>query len=296
VAAGDLGRTQVHEHVLVDMYEASLNSVGVLIDEPTAIDELRLLRAAGGTTLVDQTTIGLNPDPEGLRRISLATGVRIVAGTGLYWRRFRPRWAEALDESALADRFVRDLTVGFGDGDVRAGIIGEVATGHRDIDEVEARALRAAARAARATGAPIATHAIFTSIGLAQLDILEGAGADPASVLIGHCDTSPSLAYHLAVAERGAWLGFDTVGQLDKATDDWRADRLRDLADRGHLGRLLISSDVCKRPALAVNGGGGYGFVLTDFVPRLEARGFGAAEIDTLLVDNPRRWLTEALA
>jgi predicted metal-dependent phosphotriesterase family hydrolase len=291
VDAADLGRTLIHEHVLIDMYEASLNSAGVLLDEAMAIEELAAFRAAGGVTLVDQTTLGLHPDLEGLRRISLATGVRIIAGTGLYWHRFRPAWVDDLDEAALTERFVGELTEGTGPSRVRAGIIGEVATGHRSIDEVEARALRAAARASTATGVPVATHAIFTAIGLQQLDLLEEAGADPGRVLIGHGDTNPALDYHLAVLGRGAWLGFDTVGQTDKASDDWRADRLRDLVDRGHLDRILISSDVCKRPALKAFGGGGYAFLFEDFLPRLRARGFGERELDVLLVDNPRRYL-----
>lgn len=291
VPAEALGRTLVHEHVLIDMYEASLNSVGVLIDEPTAVEELALFRAAGGVTLVDQTTIGLNPDPDGLRRISEASGVRIVAGTGLYWRRFRPAWTEALTEDELTARFVGDLTAGMGAGAIRAGIIGEVATGHRDMDAVERRALRAAARASRETDAPIATHAIFTRIGLDQLDLLEESGARPARVLIGHADTCPALDYHLAVLDRGAWLGFDTVGQTDKTSDDWRADRLALLIERGYADRLLISSDVCKRPALVANGGLGYAMVLTDFLPRLLARGIDPATVDALLIDNPRRYL-----
>ena len=86
----ELGVTLVHEHVLLDVYEVTLNAVGVLLDETLAIDEVGRFRAAGGVTLVDQSSIGLNPDLEGLRRISLATGVHIIASTGVYWRRFRP--------------------------------------------------------------------------------------------------------------------------------------------------------------------------------------------------------------
>lgn len=291
VAADELGVTLVHEHVLIDMYEVSLNAAGVLLDERAAEEELKLFAQAGGVTIVDQTTVGLHPDLEGLRRISMATGVRMVAGTGIYWRRFRPLWVESLSEDELRDRFVAELTDGLGPHRIRAGLIGEVATGHRDIDPVEARVLRAAAAAQRLTGAAIATHALFTPIGLAQLDLLEAAGADTGRVLIGHGDTCPDTAYHRAVLARGAWLGIDTIGQDDKATDDWRADRVAELAGQGLLDRILVSSDVCKRPALARNGGGGYAHVLRDFVPRLEARGFTAAEVRHLLVDNPRRFL-----
>lgn len=290
ITATELGVTLVHEHLLIDMYEVSLNSVGVLLDEEAAAEELSLFRDAGGVTVVDQTTLGLHPSWEGLRRISLATGVRVIAGTGVYWHRFRPSWVESMSEAELRARFVADLVEGVGPFRIRAGLIGEIATGHREIDPVEARVFRAAAAAQAETGAPISTHALFTSIGLEQLDVLEGAGGDPAKIVIGHADTNPDTAYHRAILERGAWLGFDTVGQTDKTTDDWRADRLAEYAEAGHLGRLLVSSDVCKRPALVRNGGGGYAHVIRDFVPRLEARGFSAAAIQALLVDNPRRF------
>ena len=55
--------------------------------------------------------------------------------------------------------------------------------------------------------------------------------------------------------------------------------------------QILVSSDVCKRPALVAYGGTGYAHVLRQFVPRLEAKGFGKDQIRTLLVDNPRRFL-----
>ena len=291
VDAADLGVTLVHEHLLIDMYEPSLNSAGVLLDEALASHELGFFREAGGSTVVEQTTLGLHPDLEGLRRISLASGVNIVAGTGVYWRRFRPAWVEGLSETELYERFVGDLTVGIGPHGIRAGLIGEIATGHRDIDPTEVRVLRAAAAAQVRTGTSIATHALFTDIGLAQLDILEAAGADPARIAIGHADTSADAKYHHTVLERGAWLAFDSVGQLDKASDDWRADRLAELSAAGYLGRLLISSDVCKRPALRHWGGPGYAHVIDDFVPRLTARGFTNDDIRTLLVANPARLL-----
>jgi predicted metal-dependent phosphotriesterase family hydrolase len=291
VDAADLGVTLVHEHLLIDMYEPSLNSAGVLLDEALAVAELAPFRAASGATLVEQTTLGLHPDWDGLRRISLTSGIRIVAGTGVYWRRFRPAWVEQLSEAELRNRFVSDLRVGVGAHGVRAGLIGEIATGHRDIDATEARVLRAAAAAQAEVGTAIATHALFTNIGLAQLDILEAAGADPAHVAIGHADTCPDMEYHRAVLKRGAWLAFDTVGQLDKASDGWRADRLAELSAAGYLGRLLVSSDVCKRPSLRHWGGPGYAHVLSDFVPRLTARGFTAEDIQTLLVGNPARLL-----
>ncbi len=291
IASAAMGTTLVHEHVLIDMYEVSMNAAGVLLDEDIATAELGMFRAAGGRTIVEQTTLGLHPDLEGLRRVSLASGVFIVAGVGIYWRKFRPPWVDKASDDALERYFVEALVDGLGPSRIRAGIIGEIATGHRDIDPVEHRVFQAAARAQRATGAAIATHALFTTVGLAQLDILEAAGADSSRVVIGHADTCRSTVYHDEILARGAWLAFDTIGQEDKDSDAWRVEQVARLADRGLLDRVLISSDVCKRPALVQFGGSGYAHVLLDFAARLRARGFGDDELDQLLVLNPRRML-----
>lgn len=290
--ADAMGVTLVHEHVLIDMYEVSMNAAGVLMDEDVATAELGLFRAAGGRTIVEQTTLGLHPDLEGLRRISLASEVNIIAGVGVYWRKFRPPWVDQASDEELERFFMDALVDGLGLSRIRAGIIGEVATGHRDIDQVEGRVLQAAARAQRATGVAIATHALFTTVGLAQLDILEAAGADTTRVVIGHADTCRSAAYHDEILARGAWIAFDTIGQEDKDSDAWRADQVARLADRGLLDQVLISSDVCKRPALVKYGGAGYGHVLVEFAARLRDRGFGDAELAQLLVENPRRMLS----
>jgi phosphotriesterase-related protein len=67
---------------------------------------------------------------------------------------------------------------------------------------------------------------------------------------------------------------------------------LRDLADAGYLGRVLLSQDVCLRSDYAAMGGPGYAYVVTTFADRLRAAGFDDADIATLTVDNPRRMLS----
>jgi phosphotriesterase-related protein len=46
------------------------------------------------------------------------------------------------------------------------------------------------------------------------------------------------------------------------------------------------------KPLLAAYGGTGYGYVLTEFVPRLLAAGLSREQVQLMLVDNPRRALT----
>ena len=52
------------------------------------------------------------------------------------------------------------------------------------------------------------------------------------------------------------------------------------------------SQAVYMKPLLVAYGGTGYGYILTDFVPRLLAAGLSREQVEILPVDNPRRALT----
>ena len=281
----DLGVTLVHEHVLIDMYEVSLNSLLILSDESLAKDELAIFREAGGGTIVDQTVIGLNPDPDALRRISLATGVRIVAGTGVYWRRFRPGWVDALSVDEVAARFDERPDDGHR-GKVLSGPASSVKwpQGIAISTRWNGVSCRPPRWHTHGPVSPIATHAIFTGGSASSSSTcsrpLAPIRRTSPSGMRTRTRTPPTMRRSWRVVPGSA---FDTTGQLDKVTDEWRADRIVALAGQGYLERLLVSSDVCKRPALVRNGGGGYAHVLRTFVPLLLERGFGQAEVDVLL-------------
>ena len=289
--ADQLGITLPHEHVFIDLLR-EYRSNGLLSDEALADLELTAFRDAGGRTIVDCTSEGLGRDPLALRRVSEATGVQIVMGSGFYRRAyFDEALLDRMSVDALADRIVRDLTVGVGDTGIRAGIIGEIGC-DRYLSALEERVFRAAARAHRATGVTITTHAARWPVGHAQLDLLEEEGVDPGRVIVGHCDMVPDPGYHLSLARRGAFVQFDTI----QGTNDWetqrRIDWIRVLMDAGHERQLLLSHDVCLTTDLAINGGPGYAYLLTGFRPRLVEAGIPALLVDALVTDNPRRALT----
>jgi hypothetical protein len=66
----------------------------------------------------------------------------------------------------------------------------------------------------------------------------------------------------------------------------------RDLIEKGHADQILLSHDVCFRSHLRAYGGGGYDYLLADFLPRLQSAGVSAETIRGITVDNPRRALT----
>lgn len=174
---------------------------------------------------------------------------------------------------------------------MRAGIIGEIAC-DRWLTSAEERAFRAAARAHLRTGITVTTHAARWPVGLRQLDLLAEEGVDPRRVIVGHCDTVPDPAYHLALAERGAFVQFDTIQGESEYDVEIRIAWIRALVDAGHEERILLSQDVCLRSNLRAFGGPGYAYVITGFRERLVRAGLAAPLVDRLVTENPQRALS----
>jgi phosphotriesterase-related protein len=325
----DLGVTLAHEHLLFDLrclWEEPPPERAHLIDaEPTpenraelerdlyhskktlhqddpvmAAEEAGRFRDAGGSTIVDLTTIGLGPSPTALRDIATATGLNVVAGAGYYREKCLP--AGVLDRKVdeLADELEGWVLEGMYGTDVRPGILGELGT-MSPIRPFEERQLRAAARVQRKTGVAINVHpSIWAHEHLRILDILEDAGANLARVAISHCDQLVEPDWHRQIAERGVLLCFDTFGAefeyngdgSREPSDGERIDCLERLLDAGRADQLLLSHDICSRLQLHRYGGPGFGHVPTTIVDRLRSAGASQADLDKLLIANPRRLLT----
>lgn len=289
ISPDELGLTLPHEHVFSDLYEITMNSHLILSDPEVARYELGFFKESGGDTIVDQTVHGLGPDPVALQQVAEDVGINIIAGTGFYWEKFHPPWLRDMSDRDVAAMLVKDLTVGFYGTDIRAGILGEIGTHHRRVSAAEERVIRACAVAQRETGAPISTHALFTRIGMEQVRLFEKAGANLDRLVIGHVDTTPDVDYHLELLQAGVWIAYDAIGQLDKQSDERRADALVRLISAGYRDRILLSTDVGKRGALRSYGGTGYDHVITRFLPLLWDRGVTEEDTTALTVDNPRR-------
>jgi len=122
-----------------------------------AIEEVRHFRRAGGDTIVDVTPKGVGADPTAVRAVGRESGLNFVHGTAYYTRANHP---DRIDDASVADlteEFVSDVKEGIDDTDVRAGIIGEIGLSG-DIHDQEEKVLRAGARAAARTGAPLTIH------------------------------------------------------------------------------------------------------------------------------------------
>jgi len=303
IPADELGMTLAHEHLYCDISMHSGRADNRLADVPAVAEELAWFGRAGGRTIIEVTPEGIGRDAVKLREISETSGVQVVSGIAFYDQSTYPAWVRSASAEKIADYFVRHLVEG--DQGVRAGLIGEVtshneprpnAAGYR-LEPLERQVFVAAAQAQRRTGAAISTHASLGRAGHAQLDVLEQAGADLTRVVIGHCDAHVheeielDLAYYLPILQRGAYCQFDMIGWEQLAPDEARAERIAALVRLGHARKITLATDTCRLSQFRRNGGRGYDFLWTSFLPRLLRLGVTPEQIRLMLVEAPRTLL-----
>jgi predicted metal-dependent phosphotriesterase family hydrolase len=288
-----VGPASMHEHLIMDLRHSYRGFVASLSDVDLAIEEIGHLKAAGGSTVVELTSKGLGRDVVALRRVSEATGVNIITGTGYYMESYYPREVYEQSTFELAQTLIEELTVQIGATGIRAGIIGEIGTGRGTISPAEERVFRAAARAHKATGVPISTHTSWGGeLALDQVRLLADEGVNPSSIIVGHLGDTRQIEPLVELGRLGAYLEIDHIGWREFERDDIRVLIIRELIEKGFGKQILLSSEVAFKTQLHAFGGHGYDHLLRIFVPALEAAGVDSAALEDLLINNPRRALT----
>jgi phosphotriesterase-related protein len=126
ISAQDLGITYAHEHVVLDAPIAEDRFPHTLLDDDNAaITELRACADAGVSAMVDALPCAIGRHPQRLAAISRATGIHIIATTGLHTSKWYPglSWANELPARQLADLFVADVEEGIDRFDYRGPVV-----------------------------------------------------------------------------------------------------------------------------------------------------------------------------
>jgi phosphotriesterase-related protein len=277
----------------------------VLNDLAVAEDELLRFKRAGGDTVVDATSVGIGRDPEALYGISRVVGINIIAGCGYYTADTHPEDMDDKTVEQIKVEILTDLTEGIDGTSIRAGVIGEIGTS-TPIHPNEEKVLIAAAEAHAETDVGIIVHTYpWGKHGLEALDILKQHGARLDRVSINHIDVEIDLDYCTELVKTGAFIEFDDFGKeyfIDRrfrgfaggvfARDFERVQAVKHLINAGYLHNILIACDVCLKTLLHKYGGWGYDHVLTNVVPMLRDEGVKPEEVDVLLKENPKRFLS----
>jgi len=285
-------------------------------------------RDYGFTTLVDLTPAEVGRHPQLMVNVAQRSGAQIIGTTGFFPENLGfPYWWRRQSIEEFEDFYTRDITEGMvyagTQTKIRAGII-KIATGMdsvnprpspigpsgRRVGEFEERAIRGAGRAQRKLGCCINTHTdpmdyTVGNPGIDQIELLEEEGADPTKVIIGHAFISGTTDQIKAICDRGASVQVDHMGipwrhGSTEELDEKMAVQMCRLADAGCLDRMTITYDrwffnprgasTELNPQL-LNEKVPMGYIYTDFLPRLQKKGFREADLDRMLIDNPRRLL-----
>jgi phosphotriesterase-related protein len=329
-----LGTTLMHEHILNDVrcwwrgadprFASPIRDVAVapdmlwmlredpfacldncaLDDEAAAVAELGLFAAEGGRTVVDPTCRGIGRDPEALRRISEATGLNVVMGSGYYLQSSHPPRLAAMSAEEIAAEIVAEAETGVGDTGIRIGLVGEIGVSAA-FTQTERTSLRGAALAAARTGLPLMVHLPgWERLGHEVLDEAEAHGQPADRTIL--CHMNPSFDdpdYQRALARRGAFLEYDMMGMdfwyadqgVQCPSDDQTCAAIARLFEGGFGAQVLLSQDVFLKMMLTRHGGNGYAHVSRHVLPRLRRHNLAPADLFTLMEGNPRRALGRRL-
>jgi phosphotriesterase-related protein len=326
VSEEKLGITLCHEHISVDLRDyfslsnqkRDLSPIqseylkdiranplsskdNLLLSNPTlSIEELASFVRLGGRTVVECTPIGIGRDVVRLRDIAKSLHLNIIAGTGFYTDPFHPVYSREKNEDELSEIFTKEIRGGVDGSGIKCGIIGEIGMGS-PVTENEKKVLRASIESQKKTGAPIMIHTSAFSKQVNRItEILEDEGANMDKVVLGHVDASGlDPEYQAFLAKSGCFIEFDNFGsefQYGKqgargTTDAERIASVVELVRRGFISQVLISQDIAFKIYLKKYGGHGYDHILKTIVPKLKRAGLSIEQIDTILVQNPKRLL-----
>jgi phosphotriesterase-related protein len=296
-----LGLTLVHEHLRVQS-EPVPDQWPHLYDEDDGFRRAREGAAAlveqGVKTICDPSCMNHRRDVRFMKRVADETGLQIVPCTGIYTYDALPHYFELRDEDFMAEVFVHDIEEGIQGTDIKAAFL-KCAVDEPGITEGVGKVLRACARASKRTGTPLMVHSHpDTRRGLEIMDVLDEEGVDPATVQIAHTGDTDDLDYIEELLARGPFIGMDRYGTVVYLDDDKRNTTVTALLERGHAGRMFLSTDACPEfdwfpheliEQSAPNWKSTY--ILDTIVPQLREAGMTDEQLDEMLVENPKRWL-----
>nr|WP_245189693.1 phosphotriesterase [Lunatimonas salinarum] len=288
---GEMGKTLIHEHLLVDFIGAKeyhpdrWNRSEVI---HRVLPFLKEVKALGIHTMVECTPAFLGRDPVLLRELSAASGVQLITNTGLYGavdNKYLPAYAFTESADELAARWITEWKEGIDGTGIKPGFI-KIGVNPGPLSAIHEKLVRAAVKTHEASGLLIVSHTGPATPAFEQLAILSEAGIPAKAFVWVHAQVEKDKSMHVAAAERGAWVSFDGVapGNLKEYLA-----LVQNMKKHDVLERTLLSHDAGWYRPGEENGGDFRGFTTLSeqFIPLLLANGFTESECELLLVKNP---------
>jgi phosphotriesterase-related protein len=317
VDAAELGTTLIHEHFIFrdEAVLAQWPHVGTVKEEEPrhvppgeelepALECARAVVERGVKTVCEPTAMFGGRDVEFSRRVAEEAGLQIVTCTGIYTYDYLPHYFQFRDVDAMADLFVHDIEEGIQGTDIKAGFL-KCAADEPGVTENVEKVHRAIARASVRTGAPIMAHSRPASeTGTRQAEIFIEEGVDPEKVQIAHTGDTDDLDYIERLLDQGVYIGMDRYGLEIFLPIEKRNATVTALLEKGYAERMFLSQDYCATidwyPPEVIEqmlaGGAAKDWSMTlvfdQVIPTLRDAGMTDAQLETMMVANPKRWLS----
>lgn len=309
VPAQDLGVVLIHESLLSVKPGAEL-APEINMDKSEIFDALKqqlfTFRDLGGKTIVDYSGMFNGRDVKIYETLSRATGVHIIASTGLgpepmlsgYFLTPQKNPPIPWQAEQYADLFTKEVVEGIVVPRIErsgpAGLVTSVAS-RSGITEIETNLFRGCAQTALATGIPLSVQ--YGADAVNDFNILLQEGIAPNRIIIGDLDRLEAIDQKSAIelARQGSMVALDHVGWNESegyASDAQRVELIVELFNEGLGEQVLVSTN-----AVGVIKGYerkeiGFDYLLTTFIPLLRQAGVTDEQLYTLLEKNPQRVLT----
>lgn len=292
IPANSLGKTLIHEHILVDFIGADRITPDRW-DRKTVrravMPYLEAVKQHGVQSMLDCTPAFLGRDVRLLEEISHESGLSIVTNTGYYGavaNKYLPPWAFTETDAQLAARWIREFEEGIEGTSVRPGFI-KIGVDSGALSELHQKLVRAAAITHLATGLTICSHTGPALPAFEEMELLHQMAVHPSAFVWVHAQNEADKRRYTTAAKKGAWVSLDGMGW---GNFDGYATWLHDLKATGQLDQVLISHDAgWYRPdeANPMEKFVGYTNLFDKIVPLLKEKGFSEKDFDLILRKNP---------
>ncbi len=291
-AAGAMGKTLHHEHLLVDFRGA--DSSGYLQWNKDSVAKKVLpylveIKKLGYNTLVECTPSYLGRDPKLLKMLSEKSGLQIITNTGYYSSmecKYLP--PQALQETAeeIALRWIDEAQNGIENTSIFPGFI-KISVESRPLEPIHKKLAGAAALTHITTGLVIMSHTGKSIPAFQQLEILKNYGVHPSAFIWTHAQNELDYNTHAEAARQGAWVAFD--GFSSEKVSKY-VDFALFMKKHGLLGHVLFSHDAGWYSPEKPEGGEFRGFTEIEnvLVPELRKHGLSQQDLYQLFVLNPK--------
>ncbi len=295
ISPDQLGVTYMHEHLIIDSPIVAKDFAFIhLPNEVDAINEVNECKKVGVGAILDCMPLGSGRDARKLLRIAEATGVNIIAATGLHHDRYynEDDPIEKASAEKLAELFLRDINDGMEKTDAKAGIIKVVSSGSK-IKDREIKLFEAAAIAHAESGAPIISHCEHGTGAIEQLELFRNLNISLSHVTLSHTDKEADLGYHHEILSSGVFVEYDQSLRQANDAKAPSAQLTAAMVGAGFVNQIMMGTDGARRTLWSSLGGSpGLSWLYSGWTNNLIEAGLNPSNIEQIFITNPAKALT----